>query len=111
MDTPQERRHYYRLGIVGNCSYIAYIDDEAAVRWLCMQRFDSSFIFGSLLDADRGGEFSIKPTGSSSTHQYYLENTNILCTEFRAADGGVKVTDFAPRFHQYGPRPVPPLRP
>jgi len=37
--------HRYRLGIVGNCSYIAYIDDQAAVQWLCMPRFDSSFIF------------------------------------------------------------------
>jgi len=93
--------HRYRLGIVGNCSYIAYIDDKAAVQWLCMPRFDSSFIFGSLLDADKGGEFSVKPVGPSSVHQSYAENTNILCTEFRAADGSFRVTDFAPRFRQY----------
>ena len=93
--------HRYRLGIVGNCSYIAYIDDQAAVRWLCMPRFDSSFVFGSLLDGDKGGEFSICPIGSFSTYQYYIENTNILCTEFKAGDGWFKVTDFAPRFYQY----------
>jgi len=93
--------HCYRLGVVGNCSYIAYIDDQAAVRWLCMPRFDSSFLFGSLLDPDRGGEFSIKPVGSFAAHQHYIENTNILCTEFKAADGWFRVTDFAPRFYQY----------
>ena len=48
------QRHYYRLGIVGNCSYLAYIDDEASVRWLCMPCFDSSFLFGSLLDPHKG---------------------------------------------------------
>ena len=91
----------YRLGIVGNCSYIAYIDDRAEVRWLCMPRFDSSFVFGSLLDPDKGGEFSIRPVVDASTRQYYLDNTNILCTEFEAPDGRLRVTDFAPRFYQY----------
>jgi len=99
--TVEKERHYYRLGIVGNCSYIAYIDDEASVRWLCMPRFDSSFLFGSLLDPHKGGQFSIRPPEAFSTHQSYVENTNILSTEFRAADGWFKVTDFAPRFYQY----------
>jgi GH15 family glucan-1,4-alpha-glucosidase len=100
MDGPQEK-HYYWLDIVGNCSYIAYIDDEAAVQWLCMPRFDSSFLFGGLLDPERGGRFSIRAPGPFSTRQYYRENTNILCTEFEAHDGRFRVTDFAPRFYQY----------
>ncbi len=66
-----------------------------------MPRFDSSFVFGSLLDGPKGGEFSIRPVAEPSTRQYYMENTNILCTEFEAADGRFRVTDFAPRFYQY----------
>jgi GH15 family glucan-1,4-alpha-glucosidase len=97
----QHERHYYRLGIVGNCSYLAYIDDEAGVRWLCMPRFDSSFLFGSLLDPDRGGEFSVRAPESYSTRQHYAENTNILYTDFTVRDGRFRVTDFAPRFYQY----------
>jgi GH15 family glucan-1,4-alpha-glucosidase len=97
----ENQLHRYRLGIVGNCSYIAYIDDRAAVRWLCMPRFDSSFLFGSLLDPDKGGDFSIQPTGPCAARQSYLENTNVLCTEIKAADGSFRVTDFAPRFYQY----------
>jgi GH15 family glucan-1,4-alpha-glucosidase len=97
----EDKIHRYRLGIIGNCSYIAYIDDRAAVRWLCMPRFDSSFLFGSLLDPDKGGDFSIRPMGSFATRQYYIENTNILCTEFKGADGSFQVTDFAPRFSQH----------
>jgi hypothetical protein len=41
MDTQQ---HYYRLGIVGDCSFIACIGDQAAVRWMRLPRFDSSFL-------------------------------------------------------------------
>jgi GH15 family glucan-1,4-alpha-glucosidase len=99
--TVEKDRHYYRLGIVGNCSYIAYVDDQAAVRWLCMPRFDSSFLFGSLLDPDKGGEFSVHPLTPASTRQFYAENTNILHTDFETADGRFRVTDFAPRFYQH----------
>jgi len=67
-----EGHHQYRLGIVGNCSYIAYIDVQAAVRWMCMPRFDSSFLFGSLLDADKGGEFSIRSPQDCSTQSVTL---------------------------------------
>ena len=66
-----------------------------------MPRFDSSFVFGSLLDARKGGEFCIRPVADASSIQYYVENTNILCTEFEAVDGRFRVTDFAPRFYQY----------
>lgn len=94
-------KHHYPFGIVGNCSYIAYIDDKAHVKWLCWPRFDSSFIFGSLLDDEKGGEFSIVPDGDFTSHQYYLENTNVLCTEFSTTHGRFRVKDFAPRFRLY----------
>lgn len=96
-----DQPHKYRLGIIGNCSYIAYIDDQAAVQWLCMPRFDSSFLFGGLLDKEKGGEFYIRPLGQFTTRQYYMVNTNILCTEFDSNQGTFRVTDFAPRFFQY----------
>jgi len=62
------------MGVIGNCSFIAYINKTAEVKWMCMPRFDSSFLFGSLLDDDKGGEFSIKPAGKDYyTFQSYLE--------------------------------------
>lgn len=54
-------RHTYNLGLIGNCSFQALIDTEARVKWLCWPKFDSSFIFGGLLDDEKGGEFSINP--------------------------------------------------
>ncbi len=89
------------MGLVGNCSYLAYIDDNAAVKWLCWPRFDSSFVFGSLLDSKVGGEFSVTPVGNYKSRQYYVTNTNVLCTEFETAEGKFRVVDCAPRFFQY----------
>jgi GH15 family glucan-1,4-alpha-glucosidase len=90
--------HKYNMGIVGNCSYLAYIDTSADVKWMCLPRFDSSFLFGSLLDEDNGGHFYIRPAGEpSSVRQYYIPNTNVLCTEFTCRDGKFVVKDCAPR--------------
>ncbi|MFK7936958.1 MAG: glycoside hydrolase family 15 protein [Saprospiraceae bacterium] len=94
--------HKYNYGIIGNCAFIGLIDTNANVGWMCLPRFDSSFVFGGLLDKEKGGYFSIQPAESEfSTEQRYLQNTNILETTFRAADGSYKVTDFAPRFLQH----------
>jgi GH15 family glucan-1,4-alpha-glucosidase len=92
----------YNFGVIGNCSYLAYVDTRANINWLCLPRFDSSFIFGSLLDSKKGGEFSITPVNTEcNSTQYYLQNTNILATEFEVAEGKFRVIDFAPRFYQY----------
>lgn len=95
-------RHTYDLGVIGNCAYLALIHQDTSLRWLCWPRFDSSFVFGGLLDDELGGEFSLRPpTGEFRTHQYYLDNTNVLCTEVETPQGRYRVTDFAPRFQQY----------
>ncbi len=93
--------HKYNFGIIGNCSYLAYIGTDGNVVWMCLPRFDSSFLFGSILDKSKGGEFYVRSASEGYTSkQYYLENTNILCTEFSAKEGTFRVVDFAPRFEQ-----------
>jgi GH15 family glucan-1,4-alpha-glucosidase len=82
---------------------MAYINTQANVVWMCWPQFDSSFVFGSLMDDEKGGEFSITPHGGNyTTSQKYIENTNVLCTEFENSEGRFRVIDFAPRFFQYG---------
>lgn len=95
-------RHIYESGIIGNCGFLAHIHKDTNVSWLCWPRFDSSFVFGNLLDTKRGGEFSIQPQGNWTSSQRYIENTNVLVTEIQCEDGSrYKVTDFAPRFRLY----------
>ncbi|CAD5266650.1 MULTISPECIES: glycoside hydrolase family 15 protein [unclassified Imperialibacter] len=94
-------RHTYDFGVIGNCAFTAHIHKNTNIVWMCWPRFDSSFIFGSLVDEEKGGEFSVIPCEPNATfNQYYIENTNVLCTEVEAADGKFLVTDFAPRFYQ-----------
>jgi len=94
-------KHTYNTGIIGNCAFLAHVNKNTNVEWLCWPRFDSTFIFGGLLDKNKGGEFSILPDGKFTSKQYYLENTNVLITEITVEAGGAyRVTDFAPRFNQ-----------
>ena len=95
-------KHKYNYGIIGNCSYLALVDTDANMGWMCWPKFDSSFIFGQLLDQQKGGQFFIKPaTEDYTSSQAYIPNTNILETTFECSDGSFKVVDFAPRFFQY----------
>ncbi|MFY0601799.1 MAG: glycoside hydrolase family 15 protein [Cyclobacteriaceae bacterium] len=94
-------RHTYDFGVIGNCAFTAHIHKDTNISWMCWPKFDSSFIFGKLLDEEKGGEFSVKPIEKEFTSkQYYIENTNILCTEVETSSGKYRVTDFAPRFYQ-----------
>jgi GH15 family glucan-1,4-alpha-glucosidase len=95
-------KHTYDLGLIGNCAFLGLIGKDTAVRWLCWPRFDSSFVFGSLLDSKKGGEYRISPVETYfESHQYYMQNTNVLCTEITTESGSYRVTDFAPRFQQF----------
>lgn len=98
-------KHQYRAGIIGNCAYNALVQEDTQVVWMCLPRFDSSFIFGSWLDKNKGGEFSIMPAERDARVRYeqkYIRNTNVLETRVETAEGSYRVTDFAPRFYLYG---------
>ncbi|WP_143961832.1 glycoside hydrolase family 15 protein [Litoribacter populi] len=97
-------KHTYDSGLIGNCAYLAHIEKNTNISWLCFPRFDSDFVFGSMLDKEKGGEFSILPeTEEFSCEQRYKENTNILETTIEYnGEHAYKVTDFAPRFRNFG---------
>ena len=88
------------LGIIGNCSYSALLRD-GSVEWLCWPRPDSSFVFGPLLDRERGGAFAVEGVDADEVRQEYVENTNVLRTVFSGPNGAFELLDFAPRFALY----------
>ena len=88
------------LGIIGNCSYNALLRD-GSVEWLCWPRPDSSFVFGPLLDRERGGAFAVEGVDADEVRQEYVENTNVLRTVFSGSNGAFELLDFAPRFALY----------
>jgi len=89
------------LGLIGNCQFSALIENTGAVVWCCLPRFDAEPVFSTLLDERDGGRFIVGPADGSHGSQRYLDNTNVLETTFRTADGAFRVLDFAPRFPQH----------
>jgi GH15 family glucan-1,4-alpha-glucosidase len=92
----------YPYGLIGNCQASALVEESGSIVWLCLPRPDSPPVFGQMLDPD-GGHFSISASGAYKSTQSYIANTNILVTTVVCEDGSeFKITDFCPRFEQYG---------
>src|SRR5512135_1679601 len=92
------------LALIGNCTLSALVDARANIKWGCFPRFDGDPVFCTLLkDSDDYGFFTFELADCARTEQHYLENTAILQTRlYDHHGGGVEITDFAPRFGQYG---------
>lgn len=95
------------LGLIGNSAIGALIDKQGEIVWCCLPRFDSNPVFCSLLkehtDRDGYGYCVVELVEQISSDQYYLSNTAVLVTKLTDAHGAiVEITDFAPRFYQYG---------
>jgi GH15 family glucan-1,4-alpha-glucosidase len=84
-------------GIIGDLQTAALVTGDGTVDFFCCPRFDSPSVFASLLDAEKGGFFSVRPVGEPYvTRQLYLPDTAMLITRFMASDGVGEVLDFMP---------------
>jgi GH15 family glucan-1,4-alpha-glucosidase len=83
-------------GLIGDLHTVALVGTNGTIDWHCSPSFDAPSIFGSLLDADRGGCFELAAAVSASTRQFYLPDTNVLITRFSAPEGVGEVQDFMP---------------
>lgn len=84
-------------GVIGNMRSIALVAMDGTIDFLCFPNFDSSSVFASLLDIERGGCFQIQPElGDIRARQLYLPDTNILVTRFLSEDGVAELTDYMP---------------
>jgi pentatricopeptide repeat protein len=95
------------LALIGNCTIGALIDGAGEIVWSCLPRFDGDAVFCSLLQAegraDQFGHYRIDLVDLERSEQAYLENTAILVTRlYDRHGGGIEITDFAPRFRQFG---------
>ncbi|HEY1771591.1 MAG TPA: glycoside hydrolase family 15 protein [Gammaproteobacteria bacterium] len=93
------------LGLIGNCSFAALVDRHAEMVWACLPRFDGDPVFCSLLEpkGEGRGSFRVDLQDLVDADHHYERNTAVLVTTLRDKHGGVvQVTDFAPRFKNYG---------
>jgi GH15 family glucan-1,4-alpha-glucosidase len=98
------------VGVVGNCHVAALVDRAARLDWMCYPRLDGDPLFCGLIAGDApqregdgpDGAFDISIAGGEPARQHYIENSPVLVTEVESPDGAMRVTDFCPRFVEYG---------
>jgi GH15 family glucan-1,4-alpha-glucosidase len=88
---------------LSNCHTGALVAPDGAIDWLCVPRFDSPSVFGSLLDRE-AGSFRFGPFGiNHPTTRIYEPGTNVLVTTWKSPSGWILVRDaltIGPRDHE-----------
>ena len=96
--------HGLDLAVIGNGRTAALVDPHSRIVWWCYPRFDGDPIFCRLVSGKEEKGFSDVVLDDIAEFQSeYVRNTAIVSTVLTDRNGGkVKITDFAPRFRQFG---------
>ncbi len=78
---------------LSDCHTGALVAPDGAIDWLCVPRFDSPSVFGTLLDR-QAGTFRLGPFGINvPAARAYDPGTNVLVTTWKTPKGWVEVRD------------------
>jgi len=76
--------------MAGDTRSAALIDPSGSLDWWCLPGFDGEPVFARLVAGDNGGRFAVTPpAGSVRLARSYRDDTAIVETEWRTAEGGV----------------------
>jgi len=79
--------------LLGNCQSAALVSSDGSIDWLCFPRFDSPACFAALLGDADNGRWMLRPREYLMVSRKYRQGTLILETEFRTAQGAVRIID------------------
>src|SRR3954451_9202676 len=91
--TVEGTEHAADYAFLSNCHTGALVAPDGGIGWLCIPRFDSTSVFGTLLDR-QSGYFRLAPSGMSHpTARSYEPGTNIVATTWQTPTGWILVRD------------------
>lgn len=96
------KRHYNKIqdySIIGDLLTVALVSKNGSIDWYCIPHINSPSVFAAILDKDKGGCCSVRPSGKYISKQQYIKHTNVLETHFKTPGGYLSVTDFMPVKH------------
>jgi GH15 family glucan-1,4-alpha-glucosidase len=92
------------LAVIGNGQTAALLDPASRLVWWCFPRFDGDPVFSRLVAGDEEKGFSdVVLEDLAEFASDYERNTAVVSTTLTdKKDGAIRITDFAPRFRQFG---------
>ncbi|QDZ14232.1 glycoside hydrolase family 15 protein [Humibacter ginsenosidimutans] len=84
--------------LISDCYTGALVGRDGSIDWLCLPRYDSPSIFGSLLGTPDHGRWLVAPTDPDArVERHYRGESFILQTTWTTSTGVVEVVDVMPR--------------
>jgi GH15 family glucan-1,4-alpha-glucosidase len=78
---------------IGDGTTTALVAADGAIDFLSLPQMHDPTAFAALLDAGRGGSFTLRPTGKFDVERRYVDRSNVLETTFTTGGGVVRITD------------------
>ena len=83
--------------LIGDCFTAGLVGVDGCLDWLCLPRFDSPSVFGSLLGDEDDGRWLLTPTDADATSERRYDGAGFtLVTHWTTPTGEVEVTDVMP---------------
>src|SRR5256712_6639806 len=83
-------------GMLGDLASAALLSRQGSIVWMCLPRFDSPWIFGRLLDWDKGGYLELRPMAGELGYRQYRRDSNVIQTVWRSGRARMRVVDWMP---------------
>ena len=82
--------------MIGDLRSSALVSKQGSIDWMCLPRFDSPWIFGRLLDWDKGGYFQLRPVSGVLLYRQYRRDSNVIQSVWSSDRARMRVVDWMP---------------
>jgi pentatricopeptide repeat protein len=79
--------------LIGDTRTAALVTSRGEIDWMCIPRFESKPVFGSLIGGKHGGRFSVSPKAVRGIERRYRPGSAVLETTWVTATGRARLTD------------------